>query len=112
MLKIDNINNINVASFEYISRFNSLITDAVKEQLNNLYNKPNISLILNLDGIKFIDSSGFGVLLSVMKTASINFGQFKLCSINKEVLDLFKLLQLHNIFEIYNNLDDCLKSFK
>ncbi len=112
MLKIVNINNINVASFEYISRFNSLITDAVKEQLNNLYNKPNNRLILNLDGIKFIDSSGFGVLLSVMKTASINFGQFKLCSINKEVLDLFKLLQLQNVFEIYNNLDDCLNSFK
>jgi anti-sigma B factor antagonist len=112
MLKIDNINNINVASFEYISRFNSLITDAVKEQLNNLFNKPNNKLILNLDGIKFIDSSGFGVLLSVMKTANINSGQFKLCSINKEVLDLFKLLQLQNVFDIYHNLNDCLNSFK
>lgn len=111
MLKIDNINNVYVASFEYISRFNSLISDAVKEQMNNLFNKPNTKLILNLDEIKFIDSSGFGVLLSVMKTASINYGQFKLCSINKEVMDLFKLLQLQNVFDIYNNLDDCLNSF-
>ncbi len=112
MLKIDTINNIYVASFEYIVRFNSLISDAVKEQLNNLFSKPNTKLILNLEEIKFIDSSGFGVLLSVMKTASINYGQFKLCSINKEVMDLFKLLQLQNVFDIYNNLDDCLNSFK
>ena len=112
MLKIDQINNIYVASFEYINRFNALITEPVKEQLNGLFNKPNTRLILNMEGISFIDSTGFGVFLSVMKTASINYGHFKICNVNKEVMDLFKLLQLHNVFEIYNDLDDCLKSFK
>ncbi len=112
MLKIDTINDIYVASFEYINRFNSLISDAVKEQLNNLFDRPNVRLILNLTGINFVDSSGFGVFLSVMKTANINRGQFKMCSINKEVMELIKLLQLQNVFEISDNLDDCLKSFK
>jgi anti-sigma B factor antagonist len=111
MLKIDQINNIYVASFENINRFNALITEPVKEQLNNIYNKPNTKLIMNLEGINFIDSSGFGVFLSVMKTANINYGHFKICNINKEVMELFKLLQLHNVFEIYGNLDECLKSF-
>ena len=111
MLKIDNINNVYIASFEYINRFNALITEPVKEQLNNLFNKPNTRLILNLEGINFIDSSVFGVFLSVMKTASMNSGQFKICSINRDVMELFKLLQLHNVFEIYNNIDDCLNSF-
>jgi anti-sigma B factor antagonist len=111
MLKVDLINNVYVASFENINRFNALITEPVKEQLNNLFNKPNTKLILNLEGISFIDSSGFGVFLSVMKTASINFGHFKLCNISREVMELFKLLQLHNVFEIYSNLDDCLKSY-
>jgi anti-sigma B factor antagonist len=111
MLKVEVINNVNVASFENINRFNALITEPVKEQLNSLFNKPNTKLILNLEGINFIDSSGFGVFLSVMKTANINFGHFKLCNISKEVMELFKLLQLHNVFEIYSNLDDCIKSF-
>jgi anti-anti-sigma factor len=111
MLKVELINNVYVASFENINRFNALITEPVKEQLNNLFNKPNTKLILNLEGISFIDSSGFGVFLSVMKTASVNYGHFKLCNISKEVMELFKLLQLHNVFEIYSNLDDCLKSF-
>jgi anti-sigma B factor antagonist len=111
MLKVEQINNIYVASFENINRFNALITEPVKEQLNNLYHKPNTKLILNLEGINFIDSSGFGVFLSVMKTANINYGQFKICNIHKEVMELFKLLQLHNVFEIYSNLDDCIRSF-
>jgi anti-sigma B factor antagonist len=111
MLKVELINNIYVASFENLNRFNALITEPVKEQLNNLFNKPNTKLILNLEGINFIDSSGFGVFLSVFKTASINYGHFKICNVEKEVMDLFKLLQLHNVFEIYSNIDDCIKSF-
>ncbi len=111
MLKVELINNVYVASFENINRFNALITEPVKEQLNNLFNKPNTKLILNLEGISFIDSSGFGVFLSVMKTASVNFGHFKICNISREVMELFKLLQLHNVFEIYSNFDDCLKSY-
>jgi len=112
MLKVEMINNIYVVQFENINRFNALITEPVKEQLNNLFNKSGTKLILNLEGITFIDSSGFGVFLSVMKTANINFGHFKICNISREVMELFKLLQLQNVFEIYNSLDDCIKSYK
>jgi len=111
MLKTEKINNVVVVSFEDTDKFNALISEPVKTELNSFFNKPNTKLILNLGEIKFIDSSGFGVFLSVMKTANNNYGFFKICNISNEVMELFKLLQLHNVFEIYNNLDDCLNSF-
>jgi anti-sigma B factor antagonist len=111
MLKTEKINNVHVVSFDNIARFNALISEPVKEELVNLFNKPNTKVVLDLKGVSFIDSSGFGVFLSVMKTANNNYGYFKICNIHPEVMELFKLLQLHNVFEIYNNLDDCLKSF-
>lgn len=111
MLKTEKINNIIVVSFDNVKRFNALITEPVKEELKSFFNKPNTKLILNLNGIEFIDSSGFGVFLSLLKTANNSYGQFKLCNVTPEVLELFKLLQLHNVFEIYTNLNDCVKSF-
>lgn len=111
MLKVELINNIYVASFQDLNRFNALVTEPVKEQLNNLFNKPGTKLVLNLQGINFIDSSGFGVFLSVFKTANIHYGHFKICNVEKDVMELIKLLQLHNVFEIYSDLDDCIKSF-
>jgi len=111
MLKTDKINNVVIVRFDNIDRFNALITEPVKEELKSLYNKPDTRLILNLEGIKFIDSSGFGVFLSILKTANNNHGQFKLCNIETEVMELFRLLQLHNVFEIHNNLDECISSF-
>ena len=111
MLKTENINDVIVVKFDNVNRFNALIAEPVKEQLKGYFNKPNTRLILNLEGINFIDSTGFGVFLSIMKTANNNYGYFKICSIAPEVMELFKLLQLHNVFEIYSTLDDCIKSY-
>lgn len=111
MLKTEKIKNVIVVKFNNIDRFNALIVEPVKEQLKSYFNKPDTRLALNLEGVKFIDSSGFGVFLSIMKTANNNHGQFKICNIRPEVMELFKLLQLHNVFDLCGSLDDCIESF-
>ena len=111
MLKTETIEDIIVVRFDNVNRFNALIAEPVKEQLKDYFVKPKTKLILNLESIDFIDSTGFGVFLSIMKTANNNYGFFKICNINPEVMELFKLLQLHNVFEIYSTLEDCIKSF-
>ena len=112
MLKTETIQDIIVVKFDNANRFNALIAEPVKEQLKEYFNKPKVKLILNLEDIDFVDSTGFGVFLSIMKTANNNYGFFKICNINSEVMELFKLLQLHNVFEIYGSLEDCVDSFK
>jgi len=111
MLETKNINDILVVRLKDSQRLNALITEPVKEALLAYFNKPNTNLIFNLEGVAFIDSSGFGVFLSAMKAANNNYGQFKICNVNTDVMELFKLLQLHHVFEIYDTLDSCLKSF-
>ena len=111
MLKTETIGDIIVVKFNNVNRFNALIAEPVKQQLKSYFNKPKTKLILNLENIDFIDSTGFGVFLSIMKTANNNYGFFKICNIHPEVMELFKLLQLHNVFEIYSTQDDCIKSF-
>lgn len=112
MLKTETIQDIIVVRFDNVNRFNALIAEPVKEQLKSYFTKPKTKLILNLENIDFVDSTGFGVFLSIMKTANNNYGFFKICSINPEVMELFKLLQLHNVFEIYGTLEDCIESFQ
>jgi len=103
------INDVVVASFDQsISKFNALITEETKQALTGLFEKSGTKLVLDLTGIKYVDSSGFGVFLSAMKTAKNSGGSFKMCSVSADVYELFKLLQLHNIFEICGTLDECL----
>lgn len=111
MIKVDENNGILVAFFSDEDRFNALITEPVKEKLLPFFSKPNTRLVVNLEGIKFIDSSGFSVFLSLMKAANNNYGQLKICNVHPEVKELFKVLQLHNVFELYDSLDECIESF-
>ena len=111
MLETKRFDDILVVSLKDSPRLNALIAEPVKAHLLDLFNKPNTKLIFDLQGITFIDSSGFGVFLSALKPANNHYGQFKICNANADVMELFKLLQLHHVFEIYDELDSCLKSF-
>ncbi len=70
MLKTEIIQDIIVVRFDNVNRFNALISEPVKDQLKEYFNKPKTKLILNLENIDFVDSTGFGVFLSIMKTCT------------------------------------------
>jgi len=111
MLETKRIDDILVVSLKDSPRLNAHIAEPVKSHLLGLFNKPNTNLIFDLQGITFIDSTGFGVFLSAMKAANNHYGQFKICNAHADVMELFKLLQLHHVFEIYDEVDSCLESF-
>jgi anti-sigma B factor antagonist len=111
MLEISHMNNIMVVSLKDGNRLNELIALEISEKLRELFSKPNVRLVFNLEGINFIDSSGFGVFLAALKAAGNNNGQFKICNLSDELVELFKLLQLHHVLEIYDRLEPCLESF-
>lgn len=111
MIKTTIVKGVVIASFVEISRFNALISEQVKEELKILFTGPGTKLVIDLSGVQFIDSSGFGVFLSVNRAANSRSGQLKICNVRKEVMQLFKLLQLHHIFEIYNTQEEAIKSF-
>lgn len=111
MLESKETNGIIIVHFESTDRFNALITEAVKENLLGYFKAAGTKLILDLQGIKFIDSSGFNVLLMAMKAAKNSNGEFKICNVDEEVMELFQVLHLHSVFEIHTSLEECLDSF-
>ncbi len=104
-------NNIVQFSFDGLEKFNALIADEAREQLQKLFYSPNARVIIDLNGIKYIDSSGFGCFLITMKTARNNYGVLKICGLSSEIRALFESLQLHTVFELFDDLESCIESF-
>jgi anti-sigma B factor antagonist len=111
MLKLDNIGNVMVVSFNLDSKINVTVSQKIKVEVTKLIS-PHSKLVMNLEGINYIDSTGFGMLLSILRTCKNNQSLLKLCNISPEVMELVKLLQLQTVFDIRNSLDDCIKSFE
>jgi anti-sigma B factor antagonist len=68
-------------------------------------------LVLDMSPITFVDSSGLGALLSVLRELSSSSGDLKLCSVQKRVRVMFELVRMHRILTIFETVDDALKAF-
>jgi anti-anti-sigma factor len=112
MIKINSIGDVTEVKFDNLQKLNVLVSESVKSGLQKLFEKPNAKVLINMEGIHFLDSSGFAAFLSVSKTANKNNGQIIFCNVSNSALDLFKVLQLHTVFTIISDQDEAIKSFK
>ncbi|MEA3461073.1 MAG: STAS domain-containing protein [Bacteroidota bacterium] len=82
-----------------VNRLNTLFSELVKQQLMELVEEPGVSVVFNLEGIRFIDSSGFDILLEVSDRARELGSRFSLCNITDDVRELIILTELEGRFD-------------
>jgi anti-sigma B factor antagonist len=73
---------------------------------------PNTKLVLDLHKVDFVDSTGLGALVSCLRQAHSFDGEIKLCGLTKPVRALFELVRMHRVFEIFNNSDEAVSSYR
>ena len=112
MLKINSVGDVTEVKFDNLQKLNVLVSESVKADLQRLFEKPNAKVLINMEGVYFLDSSGFASFLSISKVANKSNGQIIFCNIGNSALDLFKVLQLHTVFKIINDREEAVKSFK
>lgn len=86
-------------------------SDELKIEMNRLFESGTKDLLVDLKEVRFIDSSGLGVLVSGFKNASTYQGSIKLCSLQTQVKSMIELTRLHRVFDIYQTLDEALESY-
>lgn len=112
MLIIEKIeNNIDHVSFNKLEKLNALVAEDIKTELLKLYDMPNSKVIIDLEGVRYIDSTGFGCFLTAMKAARNNYGKLKICNIEPGVLAIFRALQLHTVLDLHDDMTSCINNF-
>lgn len=110
MIKVEKIHEVTVISFSNDNKLNVTVTQKIKAEIVKAI-VPNSKIVLDLRGISYIDSTGFGMLLSILRHCKNNNSALKLCNISPEVMELIKLLQLQSIFDIRVDVNECVKNF-
>lgn len=111
MIKTDKRDKIDIISFT-VNKINALITEDIREEINRLSSAPSARIIIDLTGVEYIDSSGFSLFLSVMKSVRNNYGILKFANPDPRVMEVFRMLHLDTVFMIFDDLDACVRSFK
>ncbi|MBC7921552.1 MAG: STAS domain-containing protein [Ferruginibacter sp.] len=111
MVHSEKIDKSTVLSFQDVRSLDAPKVFRIKAEFRALITEPNIKLVVDLTDVDFIDSSGIGVLLSVLRMVKSQDGQMKLCSLSANVFDLFMLLHLEHVFEIFVNREKAIASY-
>ena len=69
-------------------------------------------LLLNLAGVKNVDSSGIGELIANYTTITRDGGQLKLLNLTEKIRDLLVITKLLTVFDAYDNEPEALSTFK
>jgi len=72
---------------------------------------PEARLVFDLGSVRFVDSSGLGVLLSCLRDLHEAGGELRLCRMVDSVRDLFSLVRMDRLFDIHPTREAAIGSF-
>ena len=86
-------------------------TKEFNEVLHKLIDGGKTRVVLDLGSVKFMNSSGLGMLIGGLTTMKKAEGHLKLANVTEKIESLLIITKLIKIFESFDSVDDAVKSF-
>lgn len=83
-----------------VKRLDASVAPAFKQAVVELAAGGERRLLVDLAGVEFLDSSGLGALVSILKAIGTQ-GALAVCGARGPVLSLFKLTRMDKVFAIH-----------
>jgi anti-sigma B factor antagonist len=87
-------------------------SSTLREAIRALAADNNKKILLNLEGVSYIDSSGIGELVSGFTNINEMGGQLKLLNLTKRVRDLLQITKLYTVFEVFDDEAQAIRGFE
>lgn len=92
-------------------RLDAYSSNKLDERINKLIDNDCRELIINFEGVDYISSSGLRVILAALKKLRKMQGDVKLACLKPYVMEVFDISGFTQLFEIYDQEEDAIKSF-
>ncbi len=86
-----------------------IIRNKIETELKNRNLK---NIVMNFKGVRFMDSSGIGVVIGRYKYAKALGGSLVACELTTEVKRIFDISGLLKIVEVFDSCNDAVASFE
>lgn len=112
-LQIQQRSNDEVAILDLAGRL-TMGQDSVtlREKVRTLLADGSKRILVNLEGVSYVDSAGLGELVSAFATAKREDASLKLLNLTERVHDLLQMTKLLTIFETFETEEAAVRSFQ
>ncbi len=85
--------------------------EAFNEVLRTLMHEGVLNFIVNMEKVKWVNSTGLGILISGYTTVKRAGGELKLLKVTERIENIFIVSKLSTVFHAYEDEDEALRSF-
>jgi anti-sigma B factor antagonist len=80
----------------------------LRDRISELVADGNYKLVIDMENVDFLDSTGLGVLVGGLKKLRAHDGSMQLICTQERLLKIFRITQLAKVFAIYDTQADAL----
>jgi len=100
-----------VAVVNLIGKLDLASAGQLKERMQTLLDERRCLIHLDMKEVDFINSSGLGALVSLMKEIRMRKGRLTMSDMAPYVNEIFEITQLSHVFEIFQTCDEAMTSY-
>ncbi|HKL20094.1 MAG TPA: STAS domain-containing protein [Halalkalibaculum sp.] len=83
-----------------------------REDLHDLIEQDKTNVIVNLGKVKFINSSGLGIIIGALTTMRKAGGNLIICEADKKIENLLMITQLISVFQHYRTVKEAIEHYQ
>ncbi|MCW7494102.1 STAS domain-containing protein [Leptospira sp. 2 VSF19] len=84
----------------------------LKERIKESASQEEHRFIFDLEGVSFIDSSGFGLIMSLNDKLSELGGGLRIVNVSKTIRQIFRISKISSVIQIFESTEEAINSFK
>jgi len=106
--KVKEVNGFPV--IELIGEIDLSTSPVFKQRIYEIIESGKRDVIVDMNGLDFMDSTGLGVLVAALKKTRMEGGSIRLICNRNNIMKVFTITGLDKVFAIYDNLSELLES--
>ena len=89
----------------------TLTAGELEEVIDSLLKRERYRILIDLAGVDYISSAGWGIFISHIKDVRANQGDIKLANMIPNVFEIYELLEFDNVLSVYPSVDEARDAF-
>ena len=111
-LKLDHHTNDGIEVVDVEGEIDVYTAPRLRELLIELVNIGHYQLVVNMEKVEFLDSTGLGVLVGGLKRVRAHDGSLDLVCTQERILKIFRITGLTKVFGIHDSVDEAIAARK
>ncbi len=94
----------------FVGDLDATNVESVVEEIFSLLNAGTVRIVADFEKLRYVNSTGLGILLHFSKSAKEKGGSFMIANVNENVYEIIEIIGATTLLDIFDDVDEAVAS--